>query len=142
MNFYNHVELYNPLILAFFPEFDKGKIFRMSIITDLETYDVSCLTQAQDLNEGFKEALEAYDDVDIVVDHNERYFPKPKGVEIEEDNSMLMGDSLFFRSEPEYNQYDFIVSHNFVFIGDEVVASIATMTINEPVPKTKQYTLH
>ena len=143
-DFYQHIEIFNPLINLFFPELSGGKIYRVMIITDLQQFDVPLLVQADDVCLMFKDAIkeELNVDVEIKTTYNERYFPKEEGVEYDDGDSLMMGNTLVFKTRDEFNASDFIVSESFVVAGKEEIATVSTITVEPPTPLTQQFTLH
>lgn len=135
--FYNLIEIYDP-ILDFFPEITDGKVYKMTIITDVSEFDVPLLCNAQRINEIL---LDEFDDLELSIktEYNERYLPnkEPLTFEKELESFAIIDNLLMMRDDSDYKIDDYVVCDNMLKNKDDVVCSIATINIDQP-PSTKE----
>ena len=142
--YYNQIEISNPFISYFFPELSENKIFKLSIVTELEEYDIGLLNQANQIIDILDECLED-EDVDLDIDQwfNPRYFPNIEHSEEDEDETTrLLGDTLYTRDSPEYSMEDYMVSETIASIANNDLCEITTLILSEPPKMDTKIRMH
>jgi hypothetical protein len=75
VKYYNHIELYNPIISEFFEEFSHGKIYRVSLTSEFVDNDIELMANAQEMIEAFESEMDDDDNVSIESIMNPAFFP-------------------------------------------------------------------
>jgi len=139
--YYNYIELFEPVISELCPEFgEQHKIFKMTIITDVQQYDIGLLNQSQSFCEMLVDAFEE-DKVEIEFNPNSYFFPnsnnnssnKKKAEEENDTKSALIGDTLYMMGddEDEFDIDKFIVCDYSVKLDDELICLFSTLTTDD-----------
>lgn len=145
MPFYNHTEIYNP-ILSFFPELTTGKVYKMTMISELDEFDINAICQAQSVNEILQDEFSELEITNEVI-HSTRYFPNLRKKEEKMDfdaeaETFTVIDDLIAMKDSEYQLEDFIVSENILYLKEDIICSIATVSTEEPPNLKLKITSH
>jgi hypothetical protein len=132
--YYNYIELFEPVISTVCPEFgDEHKIFKMTIMTDNQQYDIGLLNQAQSFCEMLVDIFDE-DNVEIDFNPNPDFFPTNNFEKrVEEEKSALIGDTLYMMGDEEddFNIDKFIVCDYSVKLDNELVCLFSTLTTED-----------
>jgi hypothetical protein len=138
--FYNHIELYEPIVSDLFTEFSQGKIYRIMITSNMSDYDIEPMSAAQQIINELDDIYE--EEVSLETILNPTFFPgNITQQDLEADNNVLIDDSLYLRQQEnnDNSNIEKLIVADFIVKTSrdaDIICSISTVSIELPEPNS------